>query len=226
MIIPNVADMAHFNSVNFTQIAAAGILGVIHKAKQGIGVKDAKYTSRMALAKSAGFLWGAYDFATSDDPAADAKAFLAFANLDAIDLPILDFEDNTHSEMSGDHAYIWLDTVAQKLGRPAGLYGGNRPREQIDHQQAKWIDMAKVVPLWQCRYIGAKPASNEELFALIKPIPPWTSNFGIQYTGDGVGPQPHTVPGLENGADLNVFMPGATKLQLAAAWAGKGGVNA
>lgn len=218
MITPNVADMAHFNSVNFTEIAFGGIWSVIHKATQGLGIKDQMYARRMAAAKEAGFLWGAYDFATHDDPIANAKTFLAFANLGPNDAAVLDFEDNSASEMTGDQAYAWLDTVAQALGRAPMIYGGNRPREQIDHQQAKWIDMAKSVRLWQCRYIGGQPADNAALFAAIPPIAPWTENFLIQYTGDGVGPQPHTVTGLENGADLNVF--NGTKDQLTAAWAG------
>jgi hypothetical protein len=40
----------------------------------------------------------------------------------------------------------------------------------------------------------------------------------LQYTGDGVGPLPHTAPGLENGADLNAF--DGTDDALRAAWAG------
>ena len=117
-----------------------------------------------------------------------------------------DFEDNSASQMTGDQAHEFLDRVSQKLGRACGIYGGNRIREQIDPQAAKWIDMAARAPLWQCRYISVQPDDNDELFRLIQPIPPWTKNTIIQYTGDGVGPIPHTVQGLENGADLNVFI--------------------
>lgn len=79
--------------------------------------------------------------------------------------------------------------------------------------------MAKYTPLFQCRYIKSQPADNEALFKAVPPIAPWTSNFGVQYTGDGVGPTPHTIQGLENGADLDVFL--GTKAQLAVAWAPK-----
>jgi GH25 family lysozyme M1 (1,4-beta-N-acetylmuramidase) len=130
----------------------------------------------------------------------------------------LDFEDNSQSEMSGDQAYEFLDRVNQKLGRACGIYGGNRIREQIRPDDPKWIDIAKVTPLWQCRYIKAQPNNNDGLFAAIPPIAPWTSNTFIQYTGDGIGPQPHTVQGLENGADLNVFR--GTRDQLVGIWAG------
>src|SRR6185437_14400647 len=153
MIVPSVADMAHFNSVNFAEIKAAGIVGIIHKARQGIGYGDPMYKRRMAAAKEAGLLWGAYDFATHDDPVANVKDFLNFAALGPNDLACLDFEDNRASNMTGDQACIFLTEGAQLLGRPMVLYGGNRPREQIRSQDPKWIDLAKTVRLWQCRYI-------------------------------------------------------------------------
>lgn len=217
-IVPMVADLAHFNPVNFAEIKAAGIRGVIHKARQGIGYGDPMYARRMAAAKMAELLWGAYDFATGDDPISNAATFLAYANLGPNDLAVLDFEDNTQSQMSGDRAYAFLEEVAQRLGRAPCIYGGNRIREEIKPDDPKWIDMAKHVRLWQCRYIKLAPADNAELFRAIAPIPPWTGNFLIQYTGDGVGPPPHTVSGLQNGADLDAF--DGTPDQLAAAWAG------
>lgn len=218
-IVPLVADMAHFNPVNFSELKAAGFVGVIHKARQGIAVGDPKYAARMAAAKNASLRWGAYDFATRDDVAANVAAFLASARLEATDSAWLDFEDNAHSQMTGAQAYEFLDRVAQKRGHPCGIYGGNRIREQIKPHDPKWIDMARVAPLWQCRYIKAQPADNAELFRRVPAIPPWTKNFLIQYTGDGVGPRPHSAPGLQNGADLNAFAGAAE--ELAAAWVGE-----
>lgn len=215
-IVPMVADVAHFNPVNFTEIKEAGIVGVIHKARQGLGYADPMYARRMSAARGAGLLWGAYDFATGDDPQANAALFLRTANLGPHDLAVLDFEDNSASQMTAAEAYAFLSEVMAGLGRGCAIYGGNRIREQIKPDDPKWIDLAKHVWLWQCRYIKAQPADNAELFRLIAPIPPWTSNFLIQYTGDGVGPQPHMVSGLQNGADLNVFN-GSTE-ELAPQW--------
>lgn len=219
MIVPNIADFNHANSVNFTQLVGSGIWGVILKARQGTGFGDPAYNSRAKMAKSLGLLVGAYDFATGDSPKANVTAFLGYANLGPNDSAWLDFEDNTESEMTADQAYEFMDRVSQSLGRACGIYGGNRIREQIKPQDPKWIDMAKLAPLWQCRYIKLQPSDNDELFRVIPPIPPWTANFIIQYTGDGYGPKPHTVQGLQNGADLDVFL--GTKDDLAKVWAGK-----
>ena len=218
-ITPNVADFYHGNSVNFTDITSAGILGVFMKCRQGIGYGDPAYKQRYGLAKQVGLLVGAYDFATGDPVAQNVTAFLSFASLRPTDAACLDFEDNTQSQMSADQAYEFLDRVNQTRGTACWIYGGNRIRSQIDAQQAKWIEMAKVTPLWQCRYISAQPTDNNALFAAIPPIPPWTKNTLIQYTGDGVGPKPHTVNGLQNGADLNVF--NGSQQDLTAIWPGQ-----
>lgn len=215
-ITPNIIDLNHANPVNFTQIVGAGILAMIHKSRQGLGFGDPLYQRRMAAAKAAGLLWGAYDFATGDPVAQNVDVFLSYSSLDQKDMAFLDFEDNTHSEMSGDQAYEFLDRVAQRRGRPCSIYGGNRIREQIDQHDPKWIDMAKTAPLWQCRYIKGQPADNEALLSAIPPIAPWTNNFIIQYTGDGVGPLPHSILGLQTGADLDVFV--GTKDQLTKVW--------
>jgi len=218
MITPVVADMNHANSLNLTKLKGAGMWGIIHKARQGVNYEDRAYATRRAAAEAMGFLWGAYDFATHDDVSDNVDAFMATAQPGPHTGMWLDFEDNTHSQMTADQALEFLDRVSQKTGRACGIYGGNRIREQINHQDAGWIDMAKVAPLWQCRYISSQPLTTADLFTRIPPLAPWTSNFLIQYTGDGVGPRPHTVPGLEDGADLNAY--NGTLEQMTAAWAG------
>jgi lysozyme len=217
-IVPVIADMNHANSVNFSKLKGAGIWGIIHKARQGVGFADPAYTRRRGIAEGLGLLWAAYDFATGDDVQANVDAFLKTANPSDKTGMWLDFEDNSVTEMSADQAYLFLDMVDQRLGRACGIYGGNRIREQIPPDDPKWIDMARVTPLWQARYINARPKDTAALFRVITPIPPWTVNTIIQYTGDGSGPPPHTLPGLEDGADLNAF--NGSYNQLTAIWPG------
>jgi lysozyme len=226
-IVPNVADFSHWNPVNFTQIKAAGIIGVVLKATQGTNSRDPVYKSRYAAAKQMGFLVGAYDFATGDPIPQNVASFLDCANLAPEDAAVLDFENDDASQMTGDQAYQFIDMVNQKRGQACWIYGRSRfidpnpatKRPWIDPQNPKWIDMAKYTPLWQSRYLGSQPADNNALFAATPPVAPWTANFGVQYTGDGVGPTPHQIPGLENGADLNVFL--GTPAQIKAAWPGQ-----
>ena len=150
-IVPVIVDLYHANSVNFSKLKTAGIWGIIHKARQGIGFGDPAYASRRAMAEQLGFLWGAYDFATGDDVQANVNDFFKTANPGPTTSMWLDFEDNSQSEMSAEQAYQFLDEVSQRLGRACGIYGGNRIREKIPADDPQWIDMAKRTPLWQAR---------------------------------------------------------------------------
>jgi lysozyme len=223
MIIPKVADMAHFNPVNFTQIKAAGIVGVIHKATQGVGMTDDQYARRRAAAGAVGIKWGAYSFATGDDARAHAHHFLQAAAPDAETLCCLDYEDNPKSPMSAMQAWMFMQEVEQATGRLCWIYGGNRVAEYIAPlcvKSSAAADYFKARPLWLCQYKTGLGAI--ELAALKKHIrvpAPWDDWTLLQYTGDGVGPLPHTVTGLENGADLNAF--DGSDEELAAIWAGE-----
>lgn len=223
MIQPIVADMAHFNPVDFAKIKAAGIRGVIHKASQGVGVTDQMFVPRRAQAKAAGLLFGRYSFATADDPVAHAKHFLAVGGRpDDDELTCLDFEDNPHSPMSGRQAYDFMRAAEDITGRLCWIYGGNRIAAHITPLAASSsaiADYFKARPLWLCQYKTG--LGDVDLAALNKHIrvpAPWDRWTLLQYTGDGVGPLPHSVPGLENGADLNAF--DGSDDALAAVWAG------
>jgi len=223
MITPVVADMAHFNTVDFHKIAAAGIVGVIHKATQGLGVVDHQYAPRRALAVQAGLLWGAYDFATGDNAVANAKQFLGMASPDDATLVCLDFEDNAKSPMSGQQAHDFMDAVDQAIGRACWIYGGNRIFEHVTplcQNSSAMADFFSRHPLWLCQYKTGLPdgISLDDLNKHIRIPAPWKAYSLLQYTGDGVGPKPHSVDGLEQGADLNAFDGEVDELK--AIWAG------
>ncbi len=213
-ITPLVADMNHNNPVDFDRIAKAGIVGAIHKAIQGHFI-DGEYAKRRPLAQKAGLEWGAYAFNTGDPVADQVALFLKIAAPDERTSLWLDFEDNKASPMSGEQAREFLDRVDQKIGRACGIYGGNRIREKVEPDD----DFFPQHPLWLCQYKLGLPDSVtlDELNKHISVPKPWSKYFLLQYTGDGVGPRPHTVDGLENGADLNAF--NGTAADLRAVWA-------
>jgi lysozyme len=224
MLIPIVADMAHFNVVDMHKVKAAGIHGIIHKASQGLGYTDKSYAPRRELAAAAGLWWGAYDFATGDTVAANVARFVSIAKPDENTLMCLDFEDNAHSPMSGTQAMEFLDRVDQATGRACWIYGGNRLFEQVTPVAAKSSTAATFFashPLWLCQYKTDRGLRDTDLTTLKRHLripPPWKFFTLLQYTGDRAGPLPHQVDGLENGADLNVFDGSAEDLQML--WAG------
>lgn len=209
-----VADMNHNNPVDFGKLAKAGCVGVIHKASQGLGFTDNKYAARRVAAKAEGVAWGAYEFNTRDDVVKSVDHFLAIAQPDEHTSLWLDFENNPKSEMTVDQARRFLDLVDMRTGRYCGIYGGNKLKELLPGPDAFFAKH----PLWLCQYPKAssvQDAINRGLFKLPRP---WrdVGAFLIQYTGDGIGPPPHTMDGLEKGADLSFYRGTADALR--AAW--------
>ena len=108
-------------------------------------------------------------------------------------------------------ALEFMAGVDQATGRSCGIYAGNRIKETIIHATPAQRDFLAAHAFWGCEY-GAtfvmKDVNGQPL--------PWDVPFLWQFTGDGNGPLPHTLDGLEQGCDLSIFR--ASPDQLRAAW--------
>lgn len=203
---PVVADIYHGDTVSSLRIAqTSGLLGVIHKASQGTSVTDPAYAQRRAAAADAGLLWGAYHFATNEDPAAQVRHFLDCAKPDKNTLLALDFEPNGNHTMTLSQAHEFLAGIQQQIGRKAVLYSGNLIKETLPGID----EFFGSHRLWLAEYgpIAKLPAS-------------WSKYWLWQFTGDGIGPGPHSFPGIPGAGgalDLNTY--NGTASQLAAEWA-------
>jgi len=207
---PMVVDLYHGDELagdpvqSFRALKAAGILGVIHKATQGVTSHDPLYAPRRAAAREAGLLWGAYDFNSGDPVEQQVDYFLSIAQPDEQTLLALDLEDNTHSQMSLDEARAYLSYAEQKLGRKLVLYSGNRAKDLLGNRIDPFFGDHR---LWLCQY---GPVARLQ--------PSWTRWWLWQFTGDGVGPGPHALPGIKTqGIDINTYA--GTPDELAAEWA-------
>lgn len=209
-MIPRVVDISHHNTVtDLKATASSGIWGVIHKASQGRAYRDPDYGTRRLQAKAAGLLWGAYHFNTGDDVADQVTNFLAAAQPDDGTLVVLDFEDNRPSNMTASQAVLFLRLVEHMVGRKAAIYSGNRLKETIGSLSKEDQAYIQSHRLWLCQY-GARAV-----------VPKGFGKYWLwQYTGDGVGPFPHNVPGVaagNAGIDLNTFA--GTRDDLSKSWA-------
>jgi lysozyme len=211
-----VADFYHGNPVDFTKLAAARWNGiacpaVIMKCTQGATYADPLYAQRLGEAVAAGFLVAPYAFNTGDDIATQINEFLTHAHIVADMGGWLDYEDNRVSEMTLPEALEWMDRYDQATGRTSGMYSGNRIKETIITATDAQRDFLAAHALWGCEY-GAEFVMKD---ANGKPLP-WDAPFLWQFSGDGAGPEPHTLDGLQQGADLSIFRGSAD--QLRAAW--------
>jgi lysozyme len=183
-----VIDLSHHNErVDFAKAKAAGIVGIIHKATEGLTFTDKKYATRRRQALDTGLLWGAYHFGVGADGSDQADFFLSTVKPDAQTLIVLDYEPNvTGPTMTLNEAREFVDHTGEVLGRFPGLYSGHLIKEQLGHQTTPDPILSHCF-LWIAQYKGPKPLNVPPTFGT------WTF---WQYT-DGVhGVDPHTVKGV------------------------------
>lgn len=199
-----VLDVSHHNDVrSFEQVRDSGIRGIIHKSTQGTRYVDPTYEKRREQALAAGLLWGAYHFATGEDPVAQVAHFLGTVSPDEKTLVALDFEPNKGSQMNLAQARAFCRELEDRLGRKAVIYSGNLVKETLGDAPDEYLGSHR---LWLAQY-GPNPKWPKA----------WTEMWLWQYSGDGVGPGPKSVPGIKGALDLNSY--DGTDEELAASWA-------
>jgi lysozyme len=179
-----VIDLSHHNaSPDFAAAEEAGIVGVIHKATQGLAYVDPTYEEHRDAALDAGLLWGAYHFGTGSDGVQQAAFFLEKVLPKKDTLLVLDLEANPQGpSMTLEEARAFVTHVQQATGRWPGLYSGHYLKDLLgtatDSVLANcWLWLAQYGPT-----------------AVVPPNwPTWTM---WQYTDGGLGPEPHDVPGI------------------------------
>ena len=202
-INPLVVDLSHHNDVaDFGKVKASGIAGIIHKATEATGFADNMYAVRRGDATNAGLLWGAYHFLRPVSISAQVDFFLKIAAPDNTTLLALDHEDERVPLIN---AKEFLLRVEDAVGRKAVLYSGFLIKEQLGNRIDSYLAAHR---LWLAQY-GPRLVTPRN----------WSSAWLWQFTGDGVGPKPHSIPGIvDTGIDINHFDGDAVKL--AAEWSG------
>lgn len=183
-----VIDISHHQeNVDFERVRADGIVGVVHKASEGLTFTDKVYAERRARARDAGLLWGAYHFGVGADGSDQADAFLRAAEPDDETLLVLDYEPNPHGlTMTLNQAREFVEHVSIVTGRYPGLYAGYMIKEQLGGTAAIDPVLSKCF-LWIAQYGPPRPLNIPATFGT------WTI---WQYT-DGVhGVGPYSVDGV------------------------------
>jgi lysozyme len=190
-----VVDLSHHNAkVDFNKLRQGGVVGVIHKATEGLGFADKMYASRRDAALKAGLLWGAYHFGVGGDGSDQADFFLKTVGDDPHTLRVLDFEPNlTGPTMTLNQAREFVEHANNLTGRFPGLYSGHLIKELLG--SAPPDPLLSNCFLWIAQYKGPLPLG----------IPPTFKTWSFwQYT-DGVnGPDPHEAAGA-GPCDRDIF---------------------
>jgi lysozyme len=121
-----VIDLSHWNVVkDLRPAAAAGLLGVINKATEGVGTVDPALAQHRLVTRTAGLLPGVYHFGTGEQGgAAQADFFLAHAAPG--ELLVLDLEPNPDgASMTLGQGADFVARVQARTGVTPVLYGGS-----------------------------------------------------------------------------------------------------
>jgi lysozyme len=202
---PLVIDLSHYNVIekDLEDARAWGVQGVIHKATEGATYRDRKYKARRWLSQQSGLLFGAYHFLRPGDIAGQVEHFVRSAEPDKDTLMALDHEDE---RVPVTEVKLFLELLAQKLGRKPVLYSGHVLKGQLGLTLDAFLGSHR---LWHAQY-GPRPIVQRS----------WSRPWLWQFTGDGIGPPPHNVPGISipgnKGIDINHF--DGTPEQLGASW--------
>lgn len=190
-MIDAVLDLSHHNTPrDWAAIARSGVLGVLHKASQGIGYVDNMARLRRSQAAAAGLRWGAYHFGTGHDATAQADAFLKAVGNTAGVLLALDYEPNpTGTRMTLEQARTFVTRIHAVTGRWPLFYAMDSEVKDIRWTGAD--DPLRQCPLWVARYGDALTTPG--------PIGAWPYWTLWQYTQTG------HVPGVDGSVDRSRF---------------------
>lgn len=195
MPVPRVVDVSHWQKIpadGFQRAARSGIWGIINKVTQSTGQVDPTFALRRPLVKAAGQLYGAYHFMVPGSVKVQAENFLRRAKPDDDLLLALDWEHYRGVAPSAAEAEEWCSYVEQKVGRPVVVYSGNTAKEKLGNRV--WPSFARR-RLWLAMYAN-RPICQRS----------WRTAWLWQYSGDGRGPLPHSVPGLGVNIDMNDYV--------------------
>ena len=182
-------------TIDWSQVATAGLSFVFIKASQGITSVDPELSANWSGAQTAGLLRGAYHFyQPGDDPTQQAQHFLATAPSGIGDLPpVLDIE--TAGSLSPAEIVqgvaTWLDVVQKATGRAPILYTSPGFWKTLGATQLG------AYPLWVAEY------------GVSSPIVPagWSRWTFWQYSESG------TVAGIQGAVDLDLFQGSLEELR-------------
>lgn len=202
-MINTIIDIYHGNSIDFQKAKQGGVVAIIHKATQGVTVRDSTYQDRRARAKELGFLWGSYHFSTGAPVADQVGNYLSYARPEDDELISLDWEPSAPPNMTVQQAQQFVQMIKSETGRWPVVYGGSLLRESIGHNPDAILANC---PLWYVRYAPSPIGIPTQV---------WPTYTLWQYTDGNDGPDPHDTPGV-TGADRNIFQ--GTTQELKDAW--------
>lgn len=206
-----VADVSDYQIAPDFQMARNELVGVIVKATEGIKGQyqsQKNYADKIAKARAAGLLVGSYHFGRPGSGVDQAKYFLDTVGTTSGQLLALDCEGIYRNKtlvpslcMTLRGAQDFVSYIKDQTGNWPGIYCGND--YLIPLMNGKKDGILSNCWLWLADY-NAAPAWPKTV---------WQNCTLWQYTGDGLGPEPHKVAGIGDNIDRNIYFAGVDELR-------------
>jgi lysozyme len=198
-------DVSHWqNTIDWSQVAAAGYRFAIMKASEGQTFDDPNYATNRAEANAAGIYIGAYHFArpdsTTNDATIEADHFTRVATPKKGDIvPVLDIEDSGGLPAADLIAWIrtWLGRVESTVGVKPMIYTGPNFWRTATGDTTEFADHGYRL-VWIANWFVPKPDV---------PANDWGGNSWTFWQYDNCG----TVPGISGCVDLDYLKRGRGK---------------
>jgi lysozyme len=200
----SVVDISHHNgAVDLSHALSRGVIGILHKATQGLSYPDPMYKTNLDQSRQNGLMWGAYHFGTGEDGVTQADAFLSFVQPNPRTLIALDLEANPQGvSMNLEDARAFVVHIQSVTGIWPGIYGGYYLKQLLGSTTDPSL---RNCWFWLSQYGPT---------AVVPPNwPTWTL---WQYTDGAIGPNPNPIPGIGH-CDQNCY--NGTPDQLRQKWA-------
>lgn len=147
---PQVIDLSHWNEVSsFASIKKDNIVGIIHKASEGVSNKDKTYFAHTRDANNIGLMIGSYHFGTNEDVKKQVDNYLSVVGISSNHLYCLDYEDSGKRTMHLSQAKEFIQELFNRTGKWCGLYSGNLIKETLADKED---DLLKNCFLWISHY--------------------------------------------------------------------------
>lgn len=176
---PIVIDLSHWNPTpNWTQLASAGTMGVIHKATEGTDYIDPMYAGRKDECLASGLMWAGYHFLKHGDIHEQMDHYVSIAGPNTVtNRAIIDFEDPECTLDDLESAVGWL----LDWGCEVTVYGNGHLSGTLTGATSPILSRTS---LWQARYSSEEPdvpspwlywslwqyANDEEVKGVSEPI--------------------------------------------------------
>lgn len=185
--IPVCIDISHWqNFPDFEEVAASGVLGVIHKCTEGTSYIDPNREENCSNAIAAGLAVSTYFWIKPGDGRAQAEFYLSVLDPVNHERVVIDYEESGCSLTTLKDAIMAIQDYDPSLR--ITVYSGHLLKEQLN---GKDEFLAENTDLWLAQYTTGDPSWE------VATWPQWTL---WQYSESG------TVPGVDGSlVDLNRY---------------------